>query len=180
MFFYSCVASDHFWLRPDMTSSGFCLLNTVAVAAVCKCTCTCTVSTCYSTPCMNLLHIITQAYARYNYSCESTSDISRHTTINTINDSEGGEEGKNTVRASHTYRRGHSSTSRPLKIAIVDIDIHHGNTGVCWCAIAIISFMSIYLSICICICMYVMHFVYRRLVGIISGNGTQEIIENLR
>lgn len=30
------------------------------------------------------------------------------------------------------------------------------------------------------LCMYVMHFVYRRLVGIISGNGTQEIIENLR
>ena len=30
---YSCVASDYFWKRPDMTSSGFCLLNTVGVAA---------------------------------------------------------------------------------------------------------------------------------------------------
>jgi hypothetical protein len=30
-----CVPSNHYWLRPDMASSGFCLLNTVAVAAVC-------------------------------------------------------------------------------------------------------------------------------------------------
>jgi hypothetical protein len=29
-----CVPSDHYWLRADMASSGFCLLNTVAVAAV--------------------------------------------------------------------------------------------------------------------------------------------------
>lgn len=28
-----CVASEFFYRRPDMTSSGFCLLNTVAVAA---------------------------------------------------------------------------------------------------------------------------------------------------
>jgi hypothetical protein len=28
-----CVPSKHYWKRPDMTSSGFCLLNTVAVAA---------------------------------------------------------------------------------------------------------------------------------------------------
>lgn len=30
----SCVVSKHYWLRPDMASSGFCLLNTVGVAAV--------------------------------------------------------------------------------------------------------------------------------------------------
>ena len=29
-----CVPSDSYWRRPDMMSSGFCLLNTVAVAAV--------------------------------------------------------------------------------------------------------------------------------------------------
>lgn len=29
-----CVPSEYFWHRPDMASSGFCLLNTVAVAAV--------------------------------------------------------------------------------------------------------------------------------------------------
>lgn len=28
-----CVVSDYYWRRPDMSSSGFCLLNTVAVAA---------------------------------------------------------------------------------------------------------------------------------------------------
>jgi acetoin utilization deacetylase AcuC-like enzyme len=28
-----CVASEYFYRRPDMTSSGFCLLNTVGVAA---------------------------------------------------------------------------------------------------------------------------------------------------
>lgn len=32
-----CVPSDSFWMRPDMISSGFCLLNTVAVAAVRAC-----------------------------------------------------------------------------------------------------------------------------------------------
>jgi len=52
--------SDYNWKRPDMSSSGFCLLNTVAVAA---------------------------AYARCHY----------------------------------------GSTNRPPKIAIIDIDIHHGN-----------------------------------------------------
>lgn len=30
---HGCVVSDHYWSRPDMASSGFCLLNTVAVAA---------------------------------------------------------------------------------------------------------------------------------------------------
>lgn len=32
-----CVPSDSYWMRPDMMSSGFCLLNTVAVAAVSAC-----------------------------------------------------------------------------------------------------------------------------------------------
>ena len=31
---HRCVISEHHWKRPDMTSSGFCLLNTVGVAAV--------------------------------------------------------------------------------------------------------------------------------------------------
>ena len=31
---FRCVTSEYYWQRPDMTSSGFCLLNTVAVAAV--------------------------------------------------------------------------------------------------------------------------------------------------
>ena len=55
-----CVPSKYFWHRSEMTSSGFCLLNTVAVAA---------------------------AYARYTYGRDNES----------------------------------------FKVAIVDIDIHHGN-----------------------------------------------------
>lgn len=31
---FSCVPPPVHWKRPDMTSSGFCLLNSVAVAAV--------------------------------------------------------------------------------------------------------------------------------------------------
>ena len=61
-----CVPSQYFFARPDMTSSGFCLLNTVAVAA---------------------------GYARYQYGRQAFS----------------------------------SSDIRAPKIAIVDIDIHHGN-----------------------------------------------------
>ena len=57
-----CVPSDLFWRRPDMASSGFCLLNTVAVAA---------------------------GYARYNY--------------------------------------GRRNNGRAPRVAIVDIDVHHGN-----------------------------------------------------
>eukprot|EP01038_Epipyxis_sp_PR26KG_P007318 gene7318-9972_t len=62
-----CVPSEYHWQRPDMTSSGFCLLNTVAVAA---------------------------AYARSHYG--------RLASIN-------------------------SNPSHPPRIAIIDIDIHHGN-----------------------------------------------------
>jgi len=61
-----CVPSQYFYARPDMTSSGFCLLNTVAVAA---------------------------GYARYQYGRQACS----------------------------------SFDARAPKIAIVDIDIHHGN-----------------------------------------------------
>ena len=66
-----CVPSKYFYARPDMTSSGFCLLNTVAVAA---------------------------GYARYQYGRQAFS--------NSINQ---------------------SKEIRAPKIAIVDIDIHHGN-----------------------------------------------------
>lgn len=45
-----CVPSEFFWQRPDMTSSGFCLLNTVAVAA---------------------------AYARYQYSNRNSPSVSQ-------------------------------------------------------------------------------------------------------
>lgn len=68
-----CVPPPCFWQRPDMTSSGFCLLNTVAVAA---------------------------AHARSKYSV----DLSRGGGI----------------------LQGHHVNSRPLRVAIVDIDIHHG------------------------------------------------------
>lgn len=73
-----CVPSEFFWKRPDMASSGFCLLNTVAVAA---------------------------AYAMYRYG--------RETPI--AQDAEG------------TDTSSSSSRSGPLRIAIVDIDVHHGN-----------------------------------------------------
>ena len=58
-----CVPSEYFWKHPQMASSGFCLLNTVGVAA---------------------------GYARYKYS-------------------------------------SHFNGGSPPRIAIVDIDIHHGN-----------------------------------------------------
>lgn len=66
-----CVPSKYFYARPDMTSSGFCLLNTVAVAA---------------------------AYARYQYGRQAFSDSANQ-----------------------------NMEVRAPKIAIVDIDIHHGN-----------------------------------------------------
>ena len=65
-----CVVSRNHWRRPDMSSSGFCLLNTVAVAA---------------------------AYARYNFSRK------------------------------HNNQHQHRVNSTGLRVAIVDIDIHHGN-----------------------------------------------------
>lgn len=66
-----CVPSQYFYARPDMTSSGFCLLNTVAVAA---------------------------GYARYQYG-----------------------------RQAFSCNAQQSLEVRAPKIAIVDIDIHHGN-----------------------------------------------------
>lgn len=68
-----CVPPPCYWQRPDMTSSGFCLLNTVAVAA---------------------------AHARNRYSVDLSN---------------GGR-----------VLQGHPVNSRPLRVAIVDIDIHHG------------------------------------------------------
>jgi hypothetical protein len=82
------VPSDHFWLRADMTSSGFCLLNTVAVAAV-------------TSPSLPSSSPPRQAYARYNFSILLSSPTP-------------------------TFARGHTVDSRPLKIAIIDIDVHHG------------------------------------------------------
>ena len=72
---HGCVPPKCYWERPDMTSSGFCLLNSVAIAA---------------------------AHARNKYSVSTKSDTC----------------GKIIV--------GHPVHSRPLRIAIVDIDVHHG------------------------------------------------------
>lgn len=87
-----CVPSEYFWLRPDMTSSGFCLLNTVAVAA---------------------------AYARYNYSMLPSpgTSISSSSSSSSLREVVPGER----------CVRGHPVGSRPLRVAIVDIDVHHGN-----------------------------------------------------
>ena len=73
-----CVVSEHFWRRPDMASSGFCLLNTVAVSA---------------------------AYALYNY----------------------GRESSRTASMRSVYTGSTVSSGRPPRVAIVDIDVHHGN-----------------------------------------------------
>lgn len=84
-----CVPSDYHWKRPDMTSSGFCLLNTVAVAA---------------------------AYARYRYGRDAAVDYRSDCTAD--NSSSSGP-GQGVPQGSR--QRG------AFKIAIVDIDIHHGN-----------------------------------------------------
>jgi acetoin utilization deacetylase AcuC-like enzyme len=70
------VAPLSFWKRPEMTSSGFCLLNTAAVAA---------------------------AYARYRY----------------------GRAGVNNAGSSGV--NGSKRNSDKIRVAIIDIDIHHGN-----------------------------------------------------
>jgi len=73
-----CVAPPTFWRRPEMTSSGFCLLNTAAVAA---------------------------AYARHKIGRLALSQVAF------------GES-------------GNTACGRVLpkpRIAIIDIDIHHGN-----------------------------------------------------
>ena len=69
-----CVVSDSYWSRPDMASSGFCLLNTVAVAA---------------------------SYARY----QSHSIALQQQSLNRQQD-----------------------IIKIPKIAIIDIDIHHGKS----------------------------------------------------
>ena len=78
-----CVVSENHWRRPDMSSSGFCLLNTVAVAA---------------------------AYARYNFSQKSHM---------------WDRDGSISSRSSRYIRS--VASAHGLRIAIVDIDIHHGN-----------------------------------------------------
>jgi acetoin utilization deacetylase AcuC-like enzyme len=75
-----CVVSEHFWRRPDMASSGFCLLNTVAVAA---------------------------AYTMYNYGRERAR--------------------LGALRSLRTGSVRDAASSRPPRVAIVDIDVHHGN-----------------------------------------------------
>eukprot|EP01032_Pedospumella_encystans_P011509 gene11509-13377_t len=96
---HGCVPSAHFWQRPDMASSGFCLLNTVAVAA---------------------------AYARHQYgrwawrnTCMSNNPISSRTSSTTNNNN----NNKNSTSSSGTGK----GEWRAPRIAIVDIDIHHGN-----------------------------------------------------
>jgi len=80
---HGCVPSNTFWKRPDMTSSGFCLLNTVAIAA---------------------------AYMRYTYGSLALRNQSLlHSTSSSSSSS-----------AVWKY-------TKVPKIAIVDIDIHHGN-----------------------------------------------------
>jgi acetoin utilization deacetylase AcuC-like enzyme len=70
-----CVPSEHYWKRPDMASSGFCLLNTVAIAA---------------------------AYTRSHY-------------------------GRQVLTNNILGKVNSGKLNRPPKIAIVDIDVHHGN-----------------------------------------------------
>lgn len=83
-FIFSCVPSSTFWKAPGMTSSGFCLLNTVAVAAV----------SCFDfIKCLNDFSVL-KAYARHQYGRQ--------------------------------VRLSEKSLSRAPRIAIVDIDIHHG------------------------------------------------------
>jgi len=76
-----CVVSDYYWKHPEMSSNGFCLLNTVAVAA---------------------------AYARYHYG----SMASRVSLTKALTDN----------RSASNACEGNGP-----KIAIVDIDVHHGN-----------------------------------------------------
>lgn len=71
-----CVPSEFFYRRPEMTSSGFCLLNTVSVAA---------------------------AYARSKYGRI--------------------QQNSNLINGLSSF----STSSSGFRIAIVDIDVHHGN-----------------------------------------------------
>ena len=88
-----------------MTSSGFCLLNTVAVAA---------------------------AYARYRYGREH---LLRDQDVFGARSASGSDECARASSNSGGSSRGGSSMGGrktgqgqgPLRIAIVDIDVHHGN-----------------------------------------------------
>jgi hypothetical protein len=84
----------------------------------------CSCKSCDS-PCIYERNFYIQAYARYNYSyCD---------------------EGKH-------FTRGHSATNRPLRIAIVDIDVHHGMRSQSTTGLSKIQ----------------------------VGNGTEDIVRNLR
>jgi hypothetical protein len=82
-----------------MTSSGFCLLNTVAVAA---------------------------AYARYNYSIV-TQPAAVPAPAPVVPVSVPAGKTAPSSRGEERCVRGHPAGSRPLRVAIVDIDVHHGN-----------------------------------------------------
>lgn len=100
-----CVPPSAYWQRPDMTSSGFCLLNTVGVAA---------------------------GHARNMYSVSTSGD--------------------------NAILKGHPVNSRPLRVAIVDIDVHHGIYALKYYALIYLSSQNLLLY---------------------SGNGTEEIVRNL-
>lgn len=87
-----CVPSQYYWQRPDMTSSGFCLLNTVAVAA---------------------------AYARHRYGREAITANAMATANKELQSQEPEQQLQN--------QEPGNQKQRAPRIAIVDIDIHHGN-----------------------------------------------------
>jgi hypothetical protein len=120
-----CVPSDYFWKRPDMASSGFCLLNTVAVTA---------------------------AYARYRYGRNFDADSQNDSRDNSDNDNSNNNiniynninnnnnncnnishnnnkknDNNNDNHHSNNNKNTNSSRHRSFKVAIVDIDVHHGN-----------------------------------------------------
>jgi acetoin utilization deacetylase AcuC-like enzyme len=111
-----CVPSKHYWKRPDMTSSGFCLLNTVAVAA---------------------------AYARYRYGRDALAgtddigkclknvdnliDIVSNDNNKSDNCNDNYEDSNDTNNKEDDSGISDKAEGKTLKIAIVDIDVHHGN-----------------------------------------------------
>ena len=91
-----CVPSKYYWKRPDMTSSGFCLVNTVAVAA---------------------------AYARYRYGREGLDEEYEMNDCPTVSNSNSSSNGGNNNHDNNSKGK----KKKAFRIAIVDIDVHHGN-----------------------------------------------------
>jgi hypothetical protein len=113
---YRCVPSQYFWQRPDMASSGFCLLNTVGVAAVSYHDVLVSGASQETTDKRCDVFVL-QAYARHHYGRSAWRD---HTLQANPVVASGGDA--NTERQHREYRAP--------RIAIVDIDIHHGtHTG---------------------------------------------------